>query len=92
MSESLVTNAGQLQSNKLITRHFEKMNLADFAPSISYLPQSVCLLGEKEMFLTQIPLFVTFPPEGTLFERSLGSAGTLQSCEKDLRVKTMKLQ
>ena len=62
MSESLVTCPRWFQNSKLVTRHFEKTNLADFAPSISYLPQSVCLLGEKEAFLTEIPL-CHLPPQ-----------------------------
>lgn len=83
MAESLLTSPGQLQSHKLITRHFEKINLAAVAPNSSYLLWSVCLLGEKETFLTEIPLLVSFPQKGKLFIRSLGNAGPLQSCETE---------
>lgn len=63
MAESLLMSPGQLQSNKLITSHVEIMNPAAVAPKIPYLLQSVCLLGEKETFLTELPLLVSFPPK-----------------------------
>lgn len=63
VSLSLLTSSEQLQSNKLITRHFEKMNLAAVAPKISYLLQNVCLLGEKETFLTELRFLVSFSPK-----------------------------
>lgn len=63
MAESFLTSPGQLQSNKLIAQHFERMNLAAVPLKISYLLQSVCLLGEKETFFGPNYLSLSASPQ-----------------------------
>lgn len=84
VSLSLLTSPEQLQSNKLITRHFEKINLAAVAPKISHLLQSVPFGRKGNIFYwtTYLSLSVS-PLKCKLIIRSLRNAGPLQSCEAE---------